>query len=249
MSKGYILPNMGGTTISNRLTQKLLQEMVSGSFMQIDRLPSEIELAEKYGVSRSVIRDVLANLEREGFVERGRGIGTVVNRQIVNMKSRLDLKLEYNNLVRSVGAVPSTGEVKLYEKAANEMLAKKLQIKVNDPLIICEKWVYASGVPAIYSIDHLPKELFEAREWQNFDWAAPVFDLLENHLGIVVDTNITDVSAIKGDDILRQKMNVKEDAAILLLDEVGYYKLSKPILHSYQYFSDYFKFTMLRKLF
>ena len=41
----------------------------------LDRLPPEIRLAEHFGVSRSTMRDALATLEREGFINRIHGIG------------------------------------------------------------------------------------------------------------------------------------------------------------------------------
>jgi GntR family transcriptional regulator len=39
-------------------------------------LPSEFDLAERYGVSRVTIRTTLARLERDGLVRRVRGVGT-----------------------------------------------------------------------------------------------------------------------------------------------------------------------------
>ena len=113
MKNDYQLPNMGGVTIANRLTVKLMDELRSGEFAGVVRLPSEMELAEKYGVSRSVIRDVMSNLEREGYVERGRGVGTVVNRDIVKLNNRLDLKFEYNDLILGAGAQPGCDSVKV----------------------------------------------------------------------------------------------------------------------------------------
>ena len=73
----------GGLTISRKLTERLLAALQQGEFADCDRLPSEVDLAVHFGVSRSVIRDVLSNLEREGFVERERGVGTTVIREIV----------------------------------------------------------------------------------------------------------------------------------------------------------------------
>ena len=247
--KDYRLPNMGGFTIANRLTAKLMVELREGDFATVQRLPSEVELAERYGVSRSVIRDVLANLEREGYVERGRGVGTMVNRQIVALHSRLDLKFEYNDLVRAAGATPGTDQVILYEKQADDDIAEKLEVDVGSSLLVCEKRVLASGVPVIYSIDHLPKALFSRKKWREYDWSSPVFELLETHCGIAVDTNITRLTAVCGPATLREKLAMKADEAMIFLEEVGYYKLSKPILHSYGYFTNFFEFTMLRKKF
>lgn len=247
--RDYQLPNMGGSTIAKRLTVKLLHELRAGDFKAVRRLPSEVELAERFGVSRSVIRDVLADLEGEGYVERGRGVGTVVNRQIVELKSRLDMKFEYNDLIRAAGCTPSTDAVRLYQKQADDYLAEKLAVDVGEPLIVCEKRVNASGKPVIYSFDHLPEALFERLEWRTLDWAAPVFDILLDNCGIEVDSSISRVSAMMGPEDIRKRLNAAEGEALMLLDEVGYYKLNRPILHSLGYYTNYFDFALLRRNF
>ncbi len=248
-NKEYRLPNMGGPTISTRLARRLIVELGEGVFADAKRLPSEVEMAERFGVSRSVIRDVLAELEREGYVERGRGVGTIINREIVRLDNRLDLKFEYFDLIRAAGAQPSVDHVKLYQLPADEGLAEKLSLDVGAPLIVCEKRILAGGVPVIYSVDHLPEMMFAYTDWRKLDWAVPVFDLLEEQSGIAVNTNITRIKAVQGPAPVRQMLQAGEDEALIMLDEIGYYKLSRPIIHSYGFYTNYFEFTMLRKKF
>lgn len=249
MNNEYRVPNMGGPTISTKLTVRLTEELRNGRFAHSDRLPSEVELAEQYGVSRSVIRDVLADLEREGYVERGRGVGTVINRDIVQLKTRMDLKFEYNNIVRATGAVPSTDGVRLYQQPADEEQAEKLSVDLGSPLIVCEKRILASGRPVIYSVDHIPEFMFSNTDWQALDWSSPVFDLLEEQSGIVVDTSITRVAAVNGPAQIREKLQLEPEEALIRMEEIGYYKLSRPIIHSFGFYTSYFDFTMLRKKF
>lgn len=53
-------------------------ELRSGRFKVGDRFPTEIDLAKDYGLSRPTVREALLQLEREGFLVRRRGAGTVV---------------------------------------------------------------------------------------------------------------------------------------------------------------------------
>ena len=92
---------LGGAVISQQIAARLLEELRDGCYAGVDRLPAEVELAAGMGVSRTVIRDALAELEREGYVERVRGIGTVINRQVVAVRGRLDQKFEYNAMIHS----------------------------------------------------------------------------------------------------------------------------------------------------
>lgn len=241
------MPNMGGNTFSNKLISILLSEMTDGEYKEVTKLPSEVELTQKYNVSRSVVRDALAALEREGFIERGRGIGTVIHRNVINIQNRMDIKHEYLNLVLGMGYIPKTTNVKVYCKQAGELVANKLQIHPQEEILVCEKMILANDKPVIYSIDNLPKDLFKEHDFQMFNWDEPVFNILEEKLGISVDTDITNLSATNGTKEIREKLKIQPEEALLLMDEVGYYKLSIPILHSYGYYTNFFDFSLLRK--
>ncbi len=247
MRSGYELPHVGGPTISTRLTATLIGALRSGEFAGETRLPAEDELAARYGVSRSVIRDVLGNLEREGFVERGRGIGTIINTDIVQMDNRLDLKFEYNHLVTARGQRPTVDHVRMHEEAADEDMAERLAIDVGARLIVCQKRVLASGTPVILSIDRVPVHIFGGENYRMFDWSRPVFDLLEECCGVTVDTDIACITPTNATAAVRGEMELPNGAALLMMDEVGYYRLKYPVLHTYAYYTDFFEFTMLRK--
>ena len=61
---------LGGTVISDRVVTQLLEQLRSGRYAGLDRLPAELDLAAELGVSRTVVRDALSTLERSGYVER-----------------------------------------------------------------------------------------------------------------------------------------------------------------------------------
>ena len=56
----------------------LMSEIRSGTLAADDRLPSEFELAEQYGVSRDVIRRAKEELAGEGWLIVLQGRGTFV---------------------------------------------------------------------------------------------------------------------------------------------------------------------------
>ena len=148
---------LGGAVISDRIVSALLEELRTGRYAQTDRLPAEVDLAAELGVSRTVIRDALSEMERAGYIERVRGIGTVVNRSVLNLRSRLDQKLEYYPLIRSFGSYPHADGIQIYPVRAGEELARDLAIEPGDDVICIKKRILADTTPVIYSIDYLPR--------------------------------------------------------------------------------------------
>ncbi|MEF9853571.1 MAG: GntR family transcriptional regulator [Hydrogenoanaerobacterium sp.] len=249
MIEQYDLPHFGGKLMSTQVSALLMKELKTGIFCKSEKLPSEVELAERLGVSRTVIRDALSDIEREGFVERVRGIGTVICRNIVNLTNRLDLKLEYKELIVNAGYTPVSDNIRLRTEAATEENAELLGVDTDSELIVCEKRMLAGNIPCIYSVDYISAALFEGIEYADIDWSLPIFDLLDKYCGLTVVTDITKVSATFGDEFVRNKLNLKPNDALIMLDEVGYCKLSRPVLRSLEFYTDFFDFTMLRKKF
>lgn len=139
---------LGGAVISDRVVAALLQELRTGRYADADRLPAEVDLAAQLGVSRTVIRDALSEMERAGYIERVRGIGTVVNRTVLNLRSRLDQKLEYYPLIRSFGSYPHADGIQIYPTRAGEELARDLGIEAGDEVICIKRGFWRTPLPS-----------------------------------------------------------------------------------------------------
>jgi DNA-binding GntR family transcriptional regulator len=61
-----------------QLADELISEIRGGRLRVGQSLPGELELAEKFGVSRHTVREALRMLGDLGLIERHQGIGTVV---------------------------------------------------------------------------------------------------------------------------------------------------------------------------
>ena len=73
------MPNAPGLT--ERVAGALLAKIEEGAFPPGTRLPSENDLAEQFGVSRTVLREAISRLKHEGVVEGRQGSGVFVTEQ------------------------------------------------------------------------------------------------------------------------------------------------------------------------
>jgi GntR family transcriptional repressor for pyruvate dehydrogenase complex len=66
------------TKVYEEVAAQLERLILDGAFLPGDKLPPERELAERFGVSRSAVREAIRALELKGFVEPRPGEGTLV---------------------------------------------------------------------------------------------------------------------------------------------------------------------------
>lgn len=64
--------------LHHQLKQRLLEKIESGEWKPDDLIPSEQELQDQFGLSRTTVRQALSDLTHEGLLVRERGRGTFV---------------------------------------------------------------------------------------------------------------------------------------------------------------------------
>lgn len=64
--------------LPSQVANHVRDQIVHGSLVPGDRLPTEREMAEQHGVSRAVIREAVAKLIHEGLVNSRQGVGAFV---------------------------------------------------------------------------------------------------------------------------------------------------------------------------
>ncbi|AWQ06125.1 FadR/GntR family transcriptional regulator [Bordetella bronchiseptica] len=67
--------------LADQLYGQIFDQIASGRLNVGDKLPSEHEICEKFGVSRPVVREALLRLRADGLVTAHQGLGTFVSHQ------------------------------------------------------------------------------------------------------------------------------------------------------------------------
>ena len=81
-----------------QIKSDIINRISSGELKKGDRLPSERELAETFGVSRITIRGTLRELEEEGIIVKRQGSGSYINTDT--------LKEDYDDIFSHITAKP-----------------------------------------------------------------------------------------------------------------------------------------------
>lgn len=241
---------LGGELRSQHTAARLLEELENGRYSGAAQLPSELELASDLWVSRTVVRDALSELERDGYLERVRGIGTLVNRDVVQLKNRMDQKLEFYKMIRAIGKEPRSDNLSVTREIASPALAEKLQLPTDAPqtLVFVRRRVMADDTPVLFSTDILPLSLFDNKRLEGIDFSQPIFDIAARHCHTEVTETVAHLHAVSGPAGIRRQLALRPEQALLQLEEICYSRLCKPVLCCQTYYTDFFDFAMVRKL-
>lgn len=235
------------TEPSATLRRMLIEEMRNGRFSQCERLPRETVLSEQYGISRTHLRDILAQLEREGFITRRHGVGTVINRHVLQVKNRMDIETEFLEIIRQNGYEPKVSKVTVHEEKADDYVANKLQIPEGTEVIRVCRTCTADGRYALYCEDVLEKSKIQ-RSYELQDLEPPIFWFLQEFCDSNAYMDLTHLRAVLADDKLSQALDVPVGTPLLHMDEVDYDIDGNVVFYSSQYFvNELFEHTVLRK--
>ncbi len=83
-------PNERGPKTGEVIAQRIRRRIVTGELRIGERLPTEEELTQEFGIARTTLREALRVLESEGLItiRRGRGGGPVVTRPTIATLSK-----------------------------------------------------------------------------------------------------------------------------------------------------------------
>jgi GntR family transcriptional regulator, transcriptional repressor for pyruvate dehydrogenase complex len=93
-----------------QIVQQIEDSIVGGSLKPGDQLPPERELAQKFGVSRTAVREAVKVLREKGLVEAYSGRGTFIKNETSQAtRQSLDLMLKFGQPEGSVNLVEVRG--------------------------------------------------------------------------------------------------------------------------------------------
>jgi GntR family transcriptional regulator len=214
-----------------QLERILTEEIESGRYGPGDRLPGEHELCETFDVSRTVVRQALAEMEAEGLLRRRKGRGTFV----APKKSEAGEGLFQNltGLYEDVSARGGTlkSEVRRFEVApAPGLVAAELGLGEGDPVVVLDRLRFVDGVPWVLATTYLPEDLCPrllGEEMEN----QSLYAVLEEKCGVRILHGRRSVEAVAASAAVARSLGIEERDPILLLRSTSYGEGDRPVEH------------------
>lgn len=218
----------GKSLLADRLRDELLEEMTSSQLRPGDKLPTEGELATRFGVSRATVREAVTSLVEAGYVTRRHGSGSYVSERR-RMPHGLDSTLSYLAMIESAGVRAGM----LVLDAVLEQSSKidsPLQLSQGDTVLAVERVRTADDQPVIYSRDRIPARLLRADlDLQNLD--PSLFGLLSSS-GHAADHATATLRAVASTSRTAKVLGVRRGKPLLYIEEVDYDREGTPVMLS-----------------
>ncbi|KXT78820.1 GntR family transcriptional regulator [Streptococcus sp. DD13] len=222
--------------IHDAIKQKIDQEIWKIG----DRLPSERDLAEEFGVSRMTLRQAITLLVDEGMLERKVGSGTYVAGHRVQEKMRGTTS--FTDIIHSQGKVPSTKLISYQRKTASKTEQKQLHLKANEGVVRMERVRYADELPVVYEVATIPERIIQP--FQQTDITEHFFQTLTEN-GFEIGKSEKTIYAKIATDKVASYLSVPKGHAILALTQVSYLADGQPFEYvRSQYVGDRFEFYL-----
>ena len=213
-------------------------ELTDGEYALCSVLPPEIDLARKFDVSRNIIRAGLTRLEQEGYITRKQGVGTLINRDVLNIPVRFDLNYGLMQAIVRNGAAASVAFAKHELVPAVPHIAERLRIGKGELLLRSAQLMCADGKPAIYCIDYIPAAIIAPGT--DLDKAlaeGDIFDFLRDCCGNrLLETCLSEMHVVPPTEEVAEALKVPRACGLLVLEEVNYDVRTEPMMYSEEYF-------------
>ncbi|MDJ1122431.1 GntR family transcriptional regulator [Olsenella sp. YH-ols2217] len=154
-------------TLYDTIKEDLLAKILDGTYPEGQTIPTELELAEQYGVSRPTVRQAIQILADDGYLERRRRRGTIVTRPRVSQSFAMEVS-SFDDALRSGGHVPSTTVLDFRAESAKDAVAEALELAPGAPVWRLLRLRYADGQPNVLVESYVPQEGYEALGGEDF---------------------------------------------------------------------------------
>jgi len=182
-------------------------------------IPSETDLARRFGVSQGTVRKAIDALAADNLVVRRQGKGTFVMTHTEERASNFRfLRLKAND---GDDEYPASRLVDVRRAKATAEVARLLDLKAGDPVIVLRRVLDYAGVPTVFDEITLPAALFRGLTKARYDaHRGSMYGFFETQFGVRMLKAQEKLRAVAADDTAAALLGVAPGAPLLAVDRV-----------------------------
>ena len=215
-----------GLPAYQRIQGSLRKRIEAGDLRAGDAVPSERDLAKIHSVSLMTARHALASLEREGVVERRRGIGTFVSAPKIHFNKLMSYTEQMASRSMAAGSRVLFAKIIDDEQEANA----RLSLSPKSGVIKLERLRHAAGEPFALETCYLSAAQFPGL------LSAPLhreslFGILQRDYKVEIGYSDEEVDATAADLRTAELLDVPKREPLLRIRQVIFSTTGKAVLY------------------
>lgn len=202
--------------------QLLLVQIQDGDLGPGDAIPPERELGERYGLSRTTVRQAVTELVQQGFLQKVQGSGTFVTKPAIPLD--LHRFTSFSEDMRARGREPSS---KVLSICITNVEQKILAIiNTDNPVQKVERLRLADGKPMGIHTAYLPRQ-FQI-DTKVLEQVGSLYTVLtrDYHLNLVAADETLEATAASERDA--QLLEIPKGSPVLRIERVSFDNRSEP---------------------
>ena len=228
-----------------QIRDRLVHSLQSGEWRPGEAIPSEIDLAARYGVSQGTVRKAIDALSAENLLVRRQGRGTfVASHQEARAQIRfLRLRPDDGGEPRQ----PSSRFLECRRLRAPLEIARALEMKAGDTAVTIRRLLEFDGEPIVLEEIWLPGSIFRGLTAERLTaYSGPLYALLETEFGTRMIRASERLRAVAAGEVEARALGVAVGEPLLLVDRVSSTYGDKPVevrrgwyrTHHHHYFNE-----------
>ncbi len=230
----------------SRVSNILYNRIVSGQYEPGEKLPTEDELAQNYGVSKITIRNALSRLEAEGLINRIRAKGTFVSQTIPETKQYIYTSLEKMDKAfkRSDTKPLDLDIIQVGNSRTPNDIRRFFGIENGDKIGRIRRMVTMKGVPYLYE-NYLWPDMAGHITKKELSKTKSIQEILRQKIGLVVTKGEMFLQAIPADPDLSEVLQCQSFDPLIHIQTYFWEESERPFEIVNVYFrSCYFKYKV-----
>jgi GntR family transcriptional regulator len=205
----------------------ITKSLESGEWGPGDIIPSESELAERFGVSQGTVRKAIDEMAAENLLVRRQGKGTFVDTHDDPRSFFRFLRLAANDgHPLTLKSVP----LECWRAKAGVDVARTLALEPGAPIIILRRLLKNGDQPVVFDEIYLPGELFADLTLDVLRSSEmSLYSLFESRYAVRMIRADERLRAISADRVSAQLLQVAEGSPLLLVERVTFTYGNKPV--------------------
>lgn len=198
--------------------QQFIIEMIEGPDLAAgDRIPSERELSERFGISRMTMRKAIDRLVARGLLERRSTAGTfipvpVIKRPITGQMFSHGI----SEIVRQCGGIPGNRLLFFERHEALPRVAERLLIRAGDPLIVIRRLRTVNELPFCVETTHIPATRVPGLAAEDLFGKQSLYALLKERYGIEMGSGVGTISVSAATAQEAELLGLRADSPALI---------------------------------